>query len=139
MVKGTVATKRWNDPVEPGDGTRVFIAQYRPRYLRKADEPWVVWMRPLAPSKELHADFVGKHGPPINFETEYVPRYLAEMQQEEPRQLIADLARRVADGATITLLCYCKDVNRCHRTLLKQLIETEVKRLKGARRAGAHR
>jgi len=44
-----------------------------------------------------------------------------------PAQLwrIRDLARRVAAGETITLLCSsaCTDPERCHRTLLARLIE----------------
>jgi len=38
---------------------------------------------------------------------------------------IADLARRVARGETITLLCSsaCVREDRCHRSLLKALIE----------------
>jgi hypothetical protein len=42
---------------------------------------------------------------------------------------IEDLARRVAAGETITLLCSsaCTDPKRCHRTLLEQLVENSVK------------
>ena len=129
-----IRTKRWTDPPEADDGTRIFIGHYWPRRLHREDAPWDAWMRPLAPSRQLHADFMGKNGPPIDFVTEYTPRYLAEMEAEIPRRIIADLACRVAAGETITLLCFCADENQCHRTLLKQLIEDEAKRIKLARR-----
>ena len=120
-----IRTSRWNDPAEPGDGLRVLICRYRPRGLPKADETWDEWRKQLGPSPELHADFYGKHGPPIGWK-EYRRRYLKEMKDQKER--IADLARRVAGGETITLLCSsaCVDAERCHRTLLKQLIEKAV-------------
>ena len=121
-----IRTRRWNDPKEDGDGFRLLICRYRPRALRKADETWDAWRKDLGPSRELHADFYGKNGPPIGWE-EYRKRYLKEMEgQGEP---IADLARRVASGETITLLCSsaCTDAQHCHRTLLQQLIEARVR------------
>lgn len=114
-------TKRWNDAREPGDGFRLLICRYRPRGVRKADETWDAWWPHLGPSRELHADFYGKRGPPIGY-AKYVKRYLAEMKsQSEP---IAELARRSAGGETITLLCSsaCADPAKCHRTLLAGLI-----------------
>ena len=89
----------------------------------------------LGPSRELHADFYGKHGFPIKFE-QYQPRYFAEMRARKER--IGDLARRVAGGETITLLCStsCTDPKRCHRTLLKKLVETAVARVGRSRSEG---
>ncbi len=119
-----IYTKRWNDPRSRKDGFRLLICRYRPRALPKAKETWDAWRSALGPSKELHADFYGKHGPPITFE-EYVRRYLDEMKGEEPQELIAELAELLKEGKTITLLCSsaCEDASHCHRTLLKQLIE----------------
>jgi len=118
----TVKTKRWNDPREPEDGFRLLVCRYRTRGVRKEDETWDAWDRNLGPSPELHAEFYGKQAPPIYWDT-YRQRYLSEMQTQVSR--IAELARRVAAGQTITLLCSnaCKDASQCHRTLLEQLIE----------------
>jgi uncharacterized protein YeaO (DUF488 family) len=117
-----IRTKRWNDPREDEDGFRLLICRYRPRALPKADETWDEWWKDLGPSRELHADFYGKHGPPIGWE-EYRKRYLSEMEKQKER--VGELARRVAAGETITLLCSsaCTDATHCHRTLLKGLIE----------------
>jgi uncharacterized protein YeaO (DUF488 family) len=116
-------TKRWNDPIEPDDGHRLLICRYRPRGVRKEDETWDAWKPDLGPSRALHADFYGKHGPPIGFE-EYRRRYLAEMEAQ--RAAITAIARRVQSGETITLLCSsaCTDPAACHRTLLEALIES---------------
>jgi uncharacterized protein YeaO (DUF488 family) len=120
-----IKTKRWNDPKDADDGFRILICRYRPRALPKKDETWDQWYKELGPSKDLHADFYGKHGPPIGWE-EYRKRYLEEMQSE--RELIEGLAELVAEGKPITLLCSsaCEDEAHCHRTLLRQLIEAQI-------------
>jgi len=122
-----IRTRRWNDPAEPRDGLRVLICRYRPRGLPKADETWDEWRKQLGPSPELHADFYGKRGPPISWDR-YRKRYLAEMARQGDS--IGELADRVARGETITLLCSsaCTDPERCHRALLRGLIETHIPR-----------
>jgi uncharacterized protein YeaO (DUF488 family) len=120
-------TKRWNDPHEPDDGFRLLICRYRPRALPKAKETWDEWCSDLGPSKELHADFYGKHGKlPISL-TEYRRRYLDEMKGQA--EIIDELASLVAEGKTVTLLCSsaCEDATKCHRSLLRELIEERVK------------
>lgn len=120
-VAAHLKTKRWNDPAKRADGRRVLVCRYRPRSVSKQDETWNAWLPHLGPSRELHADFYGKHGPPIGW-TEFRRRYVAEMKVE--RETIAGLAARVAGGETITLLCSsaCTDPERCHRTLLLKLV-----------------
>jgi uncharacterized protein YeaO (DUF488 family) len=122
-----IRTRRWNDPKQPGDGLRILICRYRPRALPKADETWDLWLKDLGPSRELHADFYGKHGPPIGKE-EYVSRYLGEMESQ--RAVIESLAAKVRAGETLTLLCSsaCTDEHDCHRTLMRKLIENAVRR-----------
>jgi uncharacterized protein YeaO (DUF488 family) len=103
----------------------MLVCRYRPRGVRKDAEAWDAWMPKLGPSRELHADFYGKHGPPIGW-GEYKKRYLAEMRDR--RDAIAALAARVAHGEPITLLCSsaCANPERCHRTLLRGLMERSV-------------
>ena len=122
-----IRTRRWNDRRLPGDGLRLLICRYRPRGVRKTEETWDEWDPDLGPSRELHADAYGKSGPPIAWE-EYRERYLAQMAGQRPR--IAELAARVRAGETITLLCSssCPDDERCHRSLLRELIEGAVGR-----------
>ena len=59
---------------------------------------------------------------------EYRERYLAEIGARRAR--IEELAARVGAGETITLLCSnsCVDDETCHRSLLRELIETAVGR-----------
>jgi len=117
-----VRTRRWNDPAQRDDGLRLLICRYRPRGVKKEAETWDNWRPELGPSRELHAAFYGKHGPPITW-GEYRRRFLREMQAQA--DLIAALAKLHRKGKTITLLCSsaCTDEQRCHRTLLRGLIE----------------
>ena len=117
-----IKTKRWDDPAEGDDGFRLLVCRYRPRGLAKENETWDAWNPNLGPSKELHADYYGKGRIPTGW-SEYRPRYLREMLRQKPA--IAELAQRVKKGETITLLCSsaCDRESRCHRSLLKELIE----------------
>jgi len=120
-----VRMRRWNDRRLPGDGLRLLVCRYRPRGVRKTDETWDEWDADLGPSRTLHAAAYGKSGPPISWE-EYRTRYLAEIESRRAR--IEELAARVRQGETITLLCSsaCMDETRCHRSLLRELIENAV-------------
>jgi uncharacterized protein YeaO (DUF488 family) len=122
-----IRTRRWNDPRLPDDGLRLLVSRYRPRALPKDEETWEIWWKELGPSEELHAAFYGKSGAPITFE-EYARRYAVEMQSQ--RAKIESLARHVASGETVTLLCSsaCTDPARCHRTILARLVEEAVSR-----------
>lgn len=118
-------TKRWNEPVEAEDGHRLLVCRIRPRGVAKATEPWDAWWPELGPSRPLLDAFHGKTGPAIDFVGEYMPRYLEEMRGQAQTWRIRSLAQRVTDGETITLLCSsaCVDPERCHRTVLKRLID----------------
>lgn len=119
-------TKRWCDPAEPDDGFRVLIARYRPRGVAASDETWSGFMPQLGPSKGLHAAFYGKPGTEPVDADEYARRYIEEMRAQ--RFWIHNLAELHARGETVTLLCSsaCTDEARCHRTLLRGLIEAEA-------------
>jgi uncharacterized protein YeaO (DUF488 family) len=117
-----IKTKRWNDPIEPDDGFRLLICRYRPRGVAKKDETWDEWWPNLGPSRELHAAYWGKKGAPLSW-AEYRRRYLAEVKQRT--ELLERLLERLRQGETVTLLCSsaCVDETRCHRSVLKQLLE----------------
>lgn len=120
-----IRTKRWDDPIDEADGTRILVSRYRPRGLAKADETWSQWLPHLGPSKELHAAAYGKRGVQSSWES-YRVAYLREMMGQQ--QAITELAERVRAGESITLLCSsaCDRESRCHRSLLKALIEKRL-------------
>lgn len=117
-----IKTKRWDDPPEPDDGFRLLVTRYRPRGIAKEAETWDAWEPALGPSKELHRAVYTESSTPIPW-PQYRRRYLEEQRKNSP--LIADLAKRVRSGETVTLLCSsaCVREARCHRSILKELIE----------------
>lgn len=117
-----IRTKQWNDPIEPADGTRILVCRYRPRGVSKAGETWTEWLPDLGPTRELHAAAYGRGTVPLGW-VQYRGAYLREMRQQTAQ--IATLAARVNAGETLTLLCSasCVRESRCHRSLLKELIE----------------
>ena len=119
-----IAGKRWDEPRSPDDGWRILVSRYRPRALPKAEETWDEWLPEAGPSRELHAAFYGKTGEPIGWE-DYERRYLEEMSRRD--YVVEKLAIRARRGP-VTLLCSsaCVDPARCHRTLLKALIERRL-------------
>jgi uncharacterized protein YeaO (DUF488 family) len=120
-----IKTKRWDDPKDADDGFRLLVTRYRPRGLPKAHETWDGWQPNLGPSKELHAAAYGKAGVKFHWD-DYRRRYVAEMRTQTAA--IQELAKRVAAGETITLLCssQCVRESRCHRSLLRELIEARI-------------
>lgn len=105
------------------------MCRYRPRGVSKEDETWDAWWPELGPSKQLHAAYYGKDGAGGIAWEAYRERYLAEVKRETWR--IDGLARKVAAGETVTLLCSsaCTDAARCHRALLKDVIAVAAERL----------
>jgi uncharacterized protein YeaO (DUF488 family) len=54
---------------------------------------------------------------------EFARRYRAEMGAK--RELLEELSSR-SRRRTVTLLCGCEEESRCHRGLLKALVETST-------------
>ena len=109
-----IKTKRIYEPASPEDGKRVLVMRYWPRGVSKSKID--VWLRELSPSQELLREWrEGK----LSWD-EVSSRYRAEVgsEQELMRSLHAE-----ASVSDVTLLCGCLDENRCHRWILKGLIE----------------
>ena len=111
-------TKRIYDPPSPDDGFRLLIMRLWPRGIRKGLTD--AWDRGLAPSRELLAEF---NAGALDWPT-YRGRFLHEMATRlDSIEALASLRARAATQ-TVTLLCSCKDEGRCHRSLVRGLIET---------------
>ena len=97
------------------DGMRVLITQYWPRGIPQeaVDE----YLRVLAPSRPLLQSF--RDGI-LDWER-YKNQYLREMTGEAQRAAIHRLAK-LARSERLTVICVCKDADRCHRSLLRDLI-----------------
>ena len=119
-----IKTKSVKDPIEKSDGKRILVMRRWARPHSKVGlqvEGDGQWLRDLAPSQELLADWKKLC---ISWD-EYVVRYIEEMKHQQAA--IADLAKEAAQG-TITLLCQEEESDpHCHRHLLKKMIEDAMK------------
>ena len=101
------------------DGTRILVMRLWPRGVRK--ESFDLWLKEVGTERELIKDWkAGKVS-----RAEYETRYYKMMEGIEQRKLVKQIADYARNGP-VTLLCSCKDPNRCHRSLLKKLVEAQL-------------
>jgi len=116
-----IKTKSVKDKPKPADGIRILVSRYHPRKSFKElriDR----WMKPLGPSPELLRDW--KSGKVT--EEEYEIRYRAEIrnQKETVEKLVS-----LASSHVITLLCFEKEGEFCHRHILRNIIEEKMSQI----------
>lgn len=112
------------------EGVRIGTVRRPPRGVPKADfsrQNWYdVWFPNLAPSVETM-----KLGLSAGTDREwagFVRRYRAEMAAPAPRHDLALLAK-LSHSTDFSVGCYCEDEQRCHRSVLKQLLADEGAKL----------
>jgi uncharacterized protein YeaO (DUF488 family) len=111
-----IKTKCIFDPPCKNDGTRICVMRYvKPFY--KYDE----WSIILSPSEFLLNMYRRLD---ITWDT-FERMYKKEMENADKQSLIKGLRERSLKGEIITLLCWEKEDTKCHRRLLKELIEKE--------------
>lgn len=79
-----------------------------------------VWLPSLAPSETLLRSARGASGE--RAWRSFVRRYRAEMRRPEASRVL-DLLAALSHGASFSVGCYCVDESRCHRSILRSLLE----------------
>lgn len=107
-----------------GEGLRIGAVRRPPRGVRKADYAarnfYDVWFPNLAPSEALLREAF-----PIADDRTWRTfrrRFLAEMKSPEAKHDL-DLLAALSRAADFSLGCYCEDESRCHRSILRELLE----------------
>lgn len=107
----------------PGEGIRIGTVRHPPRGVPKekhAEEDWYdVWFPVLAPSAETV-----KRGRAAESATEwsaFEKAYRSEMKSPEARHSLALLAA-LSHATDFSVGCYCEEEDRCHRSILKELL-----------------
>lgn len=115
---------RLGSPRSRGEGLRLGTVRRPPRGVPKAEHAsrdfYDVWLPELAPSEGLV-----KQAQQATDEREwraFVKRYRAEMKRPEAARLLALLAA-LSRQTNFSVGCYCEDEARCHRSVLKALLE----------------
>ena len=111
-----IKSKSLFDPVDAVmDGTRVIVAGGFPEDYSSYHEHWPE----LGPTKKLLYDYK-YHGLPWE---QYEIVFFKLMKGHRAQRKIRELAERSHVGEIITLLCWERSDEHCHRRLVKQLIE----------------
>ena len=115
---------------EPRSDLALRIGVFRRR--NREDNP-DIWLPALSPSVKLSSRFRNKQIPYPKF----AAAYRAEMKSFEPCQLIILLAL-LSQKMPVSLGCHCEDGARCHRKILKRLIENTAEKLSSLIPASRH-
>jgi uncharacterized protein YeaO (DUF488 family) len=115
---------RLGTPRAPGEGPRLGTVRRPPRGVPKTEfasrNYYDVWYPLLAPSEPTV-----KMGLSAKTDKEwaaYARRYRSEMKEPDAARTIAMLAV-LSHHADFAIGCYCVDETRCHRSLLRGLLE----------------
>ena len=119
----TLRILKLGSPRLPGEGLRIGSVRYPPRGVPKsryASDNWFdVWYPDLAPSRELMAR---ARSATTAREWNTVARaFQKEMGEPSPRRVL-DLIAALSHTADLSLGCYCEDESRCHRSVLRKLL-----------------
>lgn len=112
-----IKTKSIYKPVEKEDGLRVLITRYYPRGVKK--EKYDIWVRELAPSAELLKKYKNSE---IKW-NDFTISLLAELRNSIDSLEAIRALQTKGHMENVTLLCYEKDGEPCHRHLVRDLIE----------------
>jgi len=106
---------RLGSPRASGEGLRLGTVRRPPRGVKKSEfarrDYYDIWLPDLAPS----------------------PRLIAKAHRDwsalPAAQRLLELLARLSHGANFSVGCYCEDESRCHRSILRRLLEENGARL----------
>jgi len=115
---------RLGSPRLAGEGLRLGTVRRPPRGVPKAEiasrDFYDVWLPELAPSEALLK--AGRAADDDASWRRFVRRYRAEMKAPEKVRLL-DLLAALSRQTSFSVGCYCADERRCHRSILRELLE----------------
>jgi uncharacterized protein YeaO (DUF488 family) len=118
-----IAVKRIYEPASPADGVRVLVDRLWPRGLRKEEAAVKIWLRDLAPSKELREWFHANREAWRLFRK----RYLKELTSPAASAAVEKLHGLAETKGKVTLLYASKNEEHNNALVLKDLLEGERK------------
>jgi uncharacterized protein YeaO (DUF488 family) len=116
---------RLGSPRASGEGLRLGTVRRPPRGVKKSEfarrDYYDVWLPDLAPSPRLIAKAHRDWGA-------FIKAYRREMSLPAAQRLL-ELLARLSHDADFSVGCYCEDEQRCHRSILRQLLAENGARL----------
>jgi uncharacterized protein YeaO (DUF488 family) len=115
---------RLGTPRAAGEGLRLGTVRRPPRGVKKPDfaklDYYDQWLPLLAPSQRVVSSAQSQPWTHKRW-AKFVKDYRREMNQPVPRQII-ELLARLSCAANFAVGCYCENENRCHRSILRDLL-----------------
>ena len=115
---------RLGSPRVPGEGLRLGTVRRPPRGVPKAEfasrDFYDVWLPELAPSETLVK--AGQSAASDRDWRAFARRYRAEMAQPAAARLL-ELLAALSRTTSLSVGCYCADEARCHRSVLRELLQ----------------
>lgn len=121
---------RLGTPRAKGEGPRLGTVRRPPRGVRKEDFArrnfYDQWLPLLSPSQPVVSRAMAGPWTEARWK-KFVKDYRREMSAPAPRQII-ELLARLSHHADFAVGCYCEREDRCHRSVLRELLrETGAK------------
>ncbi len=115
---------RLGSPRVAGEGLRVGTVRRPPRGVPKSEygrkDYYDVWLPNLSPSPELMK--LGQASHDNKSWVLFKRKFRAEMNRSEASRLL-DLLAALSHQTQLAVGCYCQDEKRCHRSILRELLE----------------
>jgi uncharacterized protein YeaO (DUF488 family) len=119
----TLRIVRLGSPRKKDEGLRIGTVRRPPRGVPAAEfasQNWYdVWYPELSPSAELVK--LGVAARTSAEWTAFVKRFKREMASPSASRTL-DLLAALSHSANFSIGCYCDDENRCHRSVLRELL-----------------
>jgi uncharacterized protein YeaO (DUF488 family) len=119
----SVRIVRLGTPRLAGEGTRIGTVRRPPRGVPKeqfATQNWYdVWFPNLAPSLETMK--LGLRATSPAQWSAFMRKYRAEMAAPDAKRAL-ELLAALSHTTDFSVGCYCEEENRCHRSILRQLL-----------------
>jgi len=118
----TLHTKSIYDDKTSSDGIRILITRFYPRGVKK--ERFDLWIRDASPTPNLLKEY--KKG--LIVWPEFSKRFRKQLTSLEESKAAIDRLAELSKSADITLLCYEREGENCHRTIVKSRLENLLKK-----------
>ena len=122
---------RLGSPRAKNEGLRIGTVRRPPRGVRKEDyaskDIYDVWFPNLSPSEALLKEATAAPEDEKSWRS-FKRRFLAEMKSPAIRRDL-DLLAALSHEVDFAIGCYCENESRCHRSILRELLEEKGARL----------
>ena len=118
-----IAVVRLGTPRKPKEGLRIGTVRRPPRGVPKSEfarrDFYDVWLPILSPSQEL-VTFAQKSEDEKSWKA-FARRFRAELDRPDAARVL-DLLAALSHQTSFSVGCYCENEQRCHRSILKQVL-----------------